>query len=168
MKEVSRVKPKGSVSRLRSLISPSVEPVPEGDEPPEPRKVSSWKWFTSSGGDGSSSKSDKELNTTAIVPQESKSAEILDVGDRLFSPAPLPVLEEKEKRQRQEQQQQRAQQEADEDCDSVVEMEELRNHLESTHPVEVPVPQQRGHQSHQRQSDDDIEIVDLSPGDELV
>lgn len=80
-----------------------------------------------------------------IFPQECKSSE--NVGDH------------KEKRQSHH-----------EDDDNVVGMEELRNQLESTHTMEVPHNQQNCQiQSSRIDHDDgDIEIIDLSPGDELV
>jgi hypothetical protein len=221
MKEVARVKPtqpqqKGGVSRLRSLMSGSVEPLPEGDEGPsapvpvsesnsaEPRKTISWKWFSS--GDGNRSKSDKDISLLTIAPQESKSSEVLELGgDRLFSPAmasapaahPLhhihrPQIEMAEQQRKEQEEEQEEEEEEGDDEDSVAKMEEIRD----PHSPETHSPQSQQHrQSHQHQSsqspqgqqqgnlqgtrtgtggegqgegEDDIEIVELGAGDELV
>lgn len=62
MKEVTRDKaPKNSVARIKSLFLPtSVQPV-DGDSPvppAEPRKLSSWRWFSSG------SQSEKDIQPT--------------------------------------------------------------------------------------------------------
>jgi hypothetical protein len=62
MKEVSRVRPKGSFAQLKSLVSP-----PPLDTGSGSRKES-WRWFSSS---GSLSRSDKDLvSTVAVSPSQ--------------------------------------------------------------------------------------------------
>jgi hypothetical protein len=149
MKQVSRVRAKGSFAQLKSIVMPSLVETGSGSG----SMKGSRKWF-SSGDDGSRSHSDKDLSTVAPSPaqhEESPSSPPL-----LHRPLEVKQFEEGNEKE----------DEGEALGLQILPMEELRDQPETTSPIAHSNTQHSV--LRQRDPEDDLRILEIGKEDDLV